>query len=318
MAKLRNKNLTRVLVFIFVIGWVFSGWPPSWLWEVQEAHALTTTKTWSFAADTESWSTTLPNPNNTTAQWQSSDGSPANGSLQMRITGKNKTNNGRYWEIADTWENIFGIPAGSTVTEVGSGTGNSYNWSVTEYNVGAAGNSGPFAFYNNTPTLQGTFSTASAFSGTTSWAGKTGSAISVAAGLQPSNTTVRFRLTNDLATGNNNGAAVTLRQDQIVLTITYLLPTFEQSAYHFFNNANSTDVGSELTANQDTPVTLATTGDAFRMRLLLHVATSQLTASGQNFKLQFAEQSGTCDTSFSGETYADVTGATVIAYSTAN
>jgi hypothetical protein len=313
-----------VLVLALSFGWIFSGWPqiwnnPSFPPRTDIAYADSTTKTYSFPSDAESWSATLPNPNSTVAQWQSSDGSPANGSLEMRITGKNKTNNGRYWEIADTWENIFGIPAGSTVTEVGSGTGNSYNWSVTEYNVGAAGNSGPFEFYDNTPTLQGAFSAANAFSGTTAWAGKTGSAISVAAGLQPSDTTVRFRLTNDLATGNDNGAAVTLRQDQIVLTITYTppVPTFEQSAYRFFENANSTDVGAVLAA-QDNAATLGSAGDAFRLRMLLHIATAELGLSGQDFKLQLATRSGACDIGFSGETYADVTGATAIAYSTAN
>ena len=97
-----------------------------------------------------------------------------------------------------------------------------------------------------------------------------------------------------------------------------MLKTFDQGAYHFFNNANSTDVGSELTANQDTPVTLGATGDAFRLRMILRVNGVQLGASGKNFKLQFAEQSGSCDTGFSGETYADVGSGTAIAYSTAN
>ncbi len=41
---------------------------------------------------------------------------------------------------------------------------------------------------------------------------------------------------------------------------------------------------------------------------------NSILANAQNFKLQFAQKSGTCDTAFSGETYADVTAATVIAY----
>jgi hypothetical protein len=94
-------------------------------------------------------------------------------------------------------------------------------------------------------------------------------------------------------------------------------PTFEQSAYRFFNNVNSTDVGTTLAA-QDTPATLVNPGDAFRLRTLLHVGASQLGSLGESFKLQFATKSGICDTAFSGETYADVTGATAIAYSTAN
>jgi hypothetical protein len=88
---------------------------------------------------------------------------------------------------------------------------------------------------------------------------------------------------------------------------------FDQSAYRFFNNSNATDVGSALAA-QDTVAALGTAGAAFRLRILMHISDAQLGASGENFKLQFAERSGTCDTGFSGESYADVTGATVIAY----
>lgn len=90
-------------------------------------------------------------------------------------------------------------------------------------------------------------------------------------------------------------------------------PTFAQSAYRLFNNADSTDVGTALAA-QDTAGTLGSTGASFRLRMLLHIGANQLLASAQQFKLQFAQQSGTCDTAFSGETYADVTAATVIAY----
>ncbi len=93
----------------------------------------------------------------------------------------------------------------------------------------------------------------------------------------------------------------------------YQSPTFEQSAYRLFTNTNSADVGSPL-ALQDTSATLSSTGDAFRLRTLIHVGSNQLTTGSTSFKLQYAEKSGTCDTSFSGETYADVTGATPIAF----
>ncbi|MBU4338688.1 hypothetical protein KKB43_01150 [Patescibacteria group bacterium] len=89
--------------------------------------------------------------------------------------------------------------------------------------------------------------------------------------------------------------------------------TYEQSAYRWFNNLDSTDVGTPLAA-QDTTATLGATGALFRLRMLLHIGTAQLVISGQTFKLQFAQQSGTCDTGFVDETYADVTAATVIAY----
>ncbi len=89
--------------------------------------------------------------------------------------------------------------------------------------------------------------------------------------------------------------------------------TYNQSAYRWFENTDTTDVGTPL-ALQDTAVTLGSTGAAFRLRMLLHIGDGTLSANGQNFKLQFAEKSGDCDTSFSGETYNDVTADTDIAY----
>lgn len=89
---------------------------------------------------------------------------------------------------------------------------------------------------------------------------------------------------------------------------------FDQSAYRLFNNLDSTDVGTTLAA-QDTAGILNSGGAVFRLRLLLHntVATSVRT-NPERFKLQFAQQSGTCDTGFVGETYADVTPSTDIAF----
>ena len=108
----------------------------------------------------------------------------------------------------------------------------------------------------------------------------------------------------DLLTNSTNSVA-------IVATSSYA-----QSAYRMFNNANDTDVGSAL-ANQDTGATLAATGDAFRLRLLLHVATATLASGGQNFALQFVDKgAGTC-TSPSGGTpasYTAVTTATAISF----
>lgn len=92
---------------------------------------------------------------------------------------------------------------------------------------------------------------------------------------------------------------------------------YTQQVYRFFENDNSADVGAALAAS-NTAAELASAGDAFRLRMLLRVDSGNLFASGNNFKLQFAEKSGTCDTAFSGETYTDVTDSTDIAYNTAN
>ncbi len=93
-------------------------------------------------------------------------------------------------------------------------------------------------------------------------------------------------------------------------------PTFDQIAYRFFENDDSTDVGSAL-ATQDTAADLGSTGDAFRLRTLLAVGASNLSTSGQDFKLQFADKgAGTCASPSGGtpSTYTDVTDSTVIAY----
>lgn len=88
---------------------------------------------------------------------------------------------------------------------------------------------------------------------------------------------------------------------------------YTQSAYRWFTNANSTDVGAALAAQDNVPV-ISSTNTQFRLRLLIHVANQDLGTSTQNFKLQYAEKSGVCDSAFSGETYADVTTTSTIAY----
>jgi len=99
----------------------------------------------------------------------------------------------------------------------------------------------------------------------------------------------------------------------ISLKINATSAALEQCAYRFFGNLDSTDVGSSLAA-QDTAAT--TTVAAFRLRTLLCNTVAQLNTSSTYFKLQFAARGAdnSCDTAFSGETYADVTTSTVIAY----
>jgi hypothetical protein len=91
---------------------------------------------------------------------------------------------------------------------------------------------------------------------------------------------------------------------------------FKQSAYRFFANADSTDVGSPLAA-QDALAVLPSTGAAFRLRALLTIGQVDLAVSGQSFKLQYAGRGdGTCAAPSNGTpaSYADITGTTLIAY----
>jgi hypothetical protein len=86
-----------------------------------------------------------------------------------------------------------------------------------------------------------------------------------------------------------------------------------QSAYRFFENEDAAAVSTAL-AGQDSAASLTDINQPFRLRLLMHVTDTDLSAGEFNFKLQYAAKSGECDSAFSGETYADVSGATPIAY----
>lgn len=83
--------------------------------------------------------------------------------------------------------------------------------------------------------------------------------------------------------------------------------TFNQSAYRLFSNTDSTDVGSALAATNTTAV-VPQQGTAFRLRMNMHISTSDLDINTQGFKLQVAARGvdNQCDTSFTSETYADV------------
>ncbi|MBI2120476.1 MAG: hypothetical protein HYT94_02520 [Parcubacteria group bacterium] len=94
-------------------------------------------------------------------------------------------------------------------------------------------------------------------------------------------------------------------------------PTFDQSAYRWFANADSYDVGAALTASQDQVATLGATGIPFRLRLLMHVGISDLPQNGLQFKLQFVGKgTGTCASPSGGtpSSYTDVTTATAISF----
>ncbi len=109
---------------------------------------------------------------------------------------------------------------------------------------------------------------------------------------------------------------VTYNAVSFLVTFTLISPTFTQSAYRLFANTNTTDVGSAL-AVQDTGATLATVGDAFRLRLLTTVSTIRLDSSGENFKLQYVDKgSGSCASPSGGtpSSYTDVTTGTLISY----
>lgn len=87
--------------------------------------------------------------------------------------------------------------------------------------------------------------------------------------------------------------------------------TMAQAAYRLFNNANSTDVGTALAA-QNTAATLGSTGATFRTRVLANVSGADL-ALNKQFKLQYAAKgTGTCAAPTG--TWTDVSSSTPIAF----
>ena len=92
------------------------------------------------------------------------------------------------------------------------------------------------------------------------------------------------------------------------------ISTLAQSSYRWFANTDTTDVGTPLAA-QDTVTYAPQTGIPFRLRMSVHVNDADRGINGAGLKLQYAQRSGSCDTSFIGESYADVeTGSGALRY----
>ncbi|MFA6305146.1 MAG: hypothetical protein WC651_00240 [Candidatus Gracilibacteria bacterium] len=93
-------------------------------------------------------------------------------------------------------------------------------------------------------------------------------------------------------------------------------PTFTQSGYRFFDNANSTDVGSVLAA-LNTEAELTESGQDFRLRMLLHVDDADALQDDANFTLQYVDPGGgTCASPAGGTpaSWTEVTTSTHISF----
>lgn len=97
------------------------------------------------------------------------------------------------------------------------------------------------------------------------------------------------------STGDWSGIHIALRPAPVPLN---------QSSYRWFENADSITPGSPL-APQDSAASVPAE-TAVRLRGRLATETMGMANAEQNFKLQYAEKSGTCDIGFSGEVYSDV------------
>jgi hypothetical protein len=88
--------------------------------------------------------------------------------------------------------------------------------------------------------------------------------------------------------------------------------SFFGTSFKFFGNLNSQSVDSEYASQNTTSSVLPGIGQPFRLRMLIHASGTGIDTDGLDLKLQFATTSGIggCDTSFSGETYSDVSTST--------
>lgn len=105
------------------------------------------------------------------------------------------------------------------------------------------------------------------------------------------------------------GGSPSGRDDNVRVVSAYFDVTYtpslqiRQSNYRWFDNADSTTPGSALAA-QNTAATAPADGQS-RLQMLMGPTAGSIDSS-QEFKLQYAEKSGTCDPAFSGESYSDI------------
>ncbi len=116
-------------------------------------------------------------------------------------------------------------------------------------------------------------------------------------------------LATRIAAFRSSVLGMTFSLDYVQVRVTYNTPDYEQAAYRWYDNADSTAVGSVL-ANQNSAPTLYAPRDRIRLRTLLHVTTTALLTNSEIFKLQYAQKGASCASS----TYFDVTASSIVAY----
>jgi hypothetical protein len=215
-------------------------------------------KQFSFNTDAEGWTFSAGGGSNLsgtrdTTEDATNDTNSGTGVLQTVRSGRNATNGTPYWEWTGSWESL-GVPAGSTVSAVNL----NYDWRCSTYTTGNnTSATGPAELRDASGNLRGTFSTAQTFGATTSWATKTGTAIT---GLSDtSSTQIKLRIGASPKTGNSTSANVTLRQDWIVVTVTYTTPSRDASLSKTQDNHTTSAAATVAVAAQ---ALLAQDGDA--------------------------------------------------------
>lgn len=187
----------------------------------------TADKTWSWAAGAESWAFTPYS--DVTGAYDGAYGNAAGSLYCMEGPAKNIPGNTTYWEIADTWANLFGIPAGATVTDIVFNSGDRrctiYTGIINDCTIG------PIELYDDTPTLQATLKASYTYTGVSSaWdAWGAGSSQSVPSAIQSASTTIRLRVSFGSNTGNDKTSNAKVYIDNLYFTITYTVGATQQS-----------------------------------------------------------------------------------------
>jgi hypothetical protein len=178
----------------------------------------TVTKTFAFLSDTEGY-VAVPSSSNIEMAWDAT-GNPS-GSLRAFTSAKGQGATLNYWQYEGTWESL-GVPSGATVTAIRLLSASTR--CVSRSSHAQTTIIGPYEVRDTSESLIGTL-----------WAGRTAtsaeatwtatgaqSSISVPSGQQPSNSTIRIRLSDTIATGGGGGTpSVALHDDQVSLEVTY-------------------------------------------------------------------------------------------------
>src|SRR3989344_5385258 len=259
MRVILKKSSQFILILVISFGWIFSGWPQVWHNppfppEAKIAYADSTTKTYSFPANTEGWSATACGAAGATCIWQSSAGSPANGSLEEPEIRKNKGGTWTWQLSGITWESL-GVPSGATVTAI-DGSYNHTMATCTDCHITGGNTSGTLSIRDSGDTATvATLETAVSYTGAAAWTSRNASgAQSIGASYQASDTSIILRLSGSIQTNNVNNATAIIRQDEISLTITYT-PEINTQPNQPTNSApadTATDIGVNPTLTGST------------------------------------------------------------------
>lgn len=215
------------------------------------------TRTFSFASGLDGWT---GSGSNCTSQHSSTDGTPA-GSLSTAVVGKNKTVACRWLSPLATWQS-WGVPAGAVVTNA------RLQSAATRLALCSSCLSGQINGYR--------LETGPGQTVATLWTGRALPNSQEAwqtAAPQPdqeigpswrgSNSNVRLALDATLKTGNPGSASVTLRQDQIVVVVTYQSGGAPPPDYSVSLNAQGPVCPQGQSCTNDVPtVTLTGSGTA--------------------------------------------------------